>query len=74
MTIKNAKKKFDYTAIADRPRTVSLSNYIHQTGVVNQCTGPTVPLPATAVQSNSQKDTNLKKNVHKPPYIDNKVK
>ena len=30
----NATKKFDPTAIADRLRTVSWSNYIHPTGVV----------------------------------------
>ena len=29
----NATKKFDYTAVADRLRTVSLSNYSHPTGV-----------------------------------------
>ena len=32
----NATKKFDYTAVADRLRTVSWSNYSHPTGVVNQ--------------------------------------
>ena len=31
----NATKKFDYTALADRLRTVSWSNYGHPTGVVN---------------------------------------
>ena len=30
----NATKKFDYTAVADRLRTVSWSNYSHPTGVV----------------------------------------
>ena len=45
----NATKKFDYTAVADRLRTVSWSNYGHPTGVVNQFTGQTFPLPATAV-------------------------
>ena len=30
----NATKKFDYTAVGDRLRTVSWSNYDHQTGVV----------------------------------------
>ena len=45
----NAKKKVDYKAIADRLRTVSWSNYGHPTGVVNRFTGPTFPLPATAV-------------------------
>ena len=29
----NATKKFDYTAVADRLRTVSWSNYGHPTGV-----------------------------------------
>ena len=29
----NATKKFDYTAVADRLRTVSWSNYSHPTGV-----------------------------------------
>ena len=38
---KNATKKFDYTAVADRLRTVSWSNYSHPTGVVNRFTGPT---------------------------------
>ena len=32
--INNATKKFDYTAVADRLRTVSWSNYSHPTGVV----------------------------------------
>ena len=36
----NATKKFDYTAVADRLRTVSWSNYSHPTGVVNRFTGP----------------------------------
>ena len=45
----NATKRFDYTAVADRPRTFSWSNYDHPTGVVNRLTGPTFQLPATAV-------------------------
>ena len=45
----NATKKFEYTAVADRLRTVSWSIYGHPTGVVNLFTGPTFPLPATAV-------------------------
>ena len=45
----NATKKFDYTALADRLRTVSWSNYGHRTGVVNRFTCPTFSLPATAV-------------------------
>ena len=38
--INNATKKFDYTAVADRLRTVSWSNHSHPTGVVNRFTGP----------------------------------
>ena len=37
----NATKKFDHTAVADRLRTVSWSNYGHPTGVVNLVYGPT---------------------------------
>ena len=36
----NATKKFEQTAVADRLRTVSRSNYSHPTGVVNRFTGP----------------------------------
>ena len=36
----NATKKFDYTAIADRLRTVSWNTYSHLNGVVNRITGP----------------------------------
>ena len=36
-------KKFDYTAVADRLRTVSWSNYGHPTGVVNLVYGPNLP-------------------------------
>ena len=36
----NATKKFDYTAVADRLRTVSRSNHSHPTGVVNRFTDP----------------------------------
>ena len=32
----NATKKFDYTAVADRLRTVSCGNYGHPTGLVNR--------------------------------------
>ena len=53
----NATKKFNYTAIADRLRKVSWSNYIHPTGVVNQFFGPTFPLPQ---QPCNQMDTYLK--------------
>ena len=55
--INNVTKKFDYTAVADRFRTVSWSNYCHQIGVVNRFTGPTFPLPQ---QPCNQKDTRLK--------------
>ena len=41
------KSSPDYTAIADRLRTVKWSNYSHPTGVVNRFKGPTFPLPAT---------------------------
>ena len=44
----NATKSY-YTAIADRLRTVSWSNYGHQTGVVTGVTGPKFPLTAIAV-------------------------
>ena len=42
---KNATKKFDYTAVADRLRTVSWSNYGLPTGVVNLVYGPNLPTP-----------------------------
>ena len=45
----NATKKFDYTAVADRLRTVSWSNYGYPTGVVNLVTGLAFPHTATAV-------------------------
>ena len=38
-----SRKKFDYTAVANRLRTVSLSNYGHPTGVVNIVYGPNLP-------------------------------
>ena len=41
----NATKKIDYTAIADRLRTVSCSNYSHPTGVVTIVTGLRAHLP-----------------------------
>ena len=41
----NATKKFDYTAVADRLKTVSWSNYIHPTGVVNLVYGTNLPIP-----------------------------
>ena len=40
VTTQQHTKKFDYTAVADRLRTVSWSNYSHPTGVVNRFTGP----------------------------------
>ena len=45
----NATKKFDYTAVADRLKTVSWSNYGHPTGVVNLIYGPNVPTPRSRV-------------------------
>ena len=41
----NATKKFGYTAVSDRLRTVSWSNYGHPTGVVNLVYGPNFPTP-----------------------------
>ena len=55
---KNATKN-DYTAVADRLRTVSWSNYGQPTDVVNRLTGPTFPLPATAVLSKEHTFKNL---------------
>ena len=47
---KQHHKKFDYTAIADRLRTVSWSNYSHQTGMVKPVyERPTFPLTTTAM-------------------------
>ena len=42
---KDRHKKFDYTAVADRLRTVSSSTYGHPTGVVNLVYGPNLPTP-----------------------------
>ena len=39
------KQRFDYTAVANRLRTVSWSNYGHPTGVVNLVYGPNLPTP-----------------------------
>ena len=44
----NATKKFDYTAIADRLRTVSWSNYRHPIGVDNLGYGPNLPNPCNS--------------------------
>ena len=41
----NATKKFDYTAVEDRLRTVSWSNYGHPTGVVNLFYELNLPTP-----------------------------
>ena len=43
--INNATKKFDYTEVADKLRTVSWSNYGYPTGVVNLVYGPNLPTP-----------------------------
>ena len=64
----NATKKFDYTAVADRLRTVSWSDYGHPTGVVNLVYGPNLPTPRN---SGVIKRTHVKKIINKPPYIDN---
>ena len=44
----NATKKFDYTAVADRHRTVGVTT-VTQLVWLTWFTGPTFPLPATAV-------------------------
>ena len=49
---KNAIKYFDYTTIADRPRTVSWGNDSHPTDVVKPVYGfQAFPLTAKAMQS-----------------------
>ena len=65
----NATKKFDNTAVADRHRTVSWSNYDHLTGVVNLVYGPNLPTPCNG---RVIKRAHVYKFVNKPPYIDNK--
>ena len=65
----NATKKFDYTAVADRLRTVSWSNYGHPTGVVNL--GLRAKPSHFPQQPCNQKETRLNF-VNKPPYIHNK--
>ena len=40
---KQRHKKFDYTAVADRLKTASWSNYGHPTGVINLVYGPNFP-------------------------------
>ena len=42
---KHATKTFYYTAVADRLRTVSWSNYGHPAGVVNLVYGSNLPTP-----------------------------
>ena len=44
-TTQNAAKILDYTAIADRLRTISLSHYSHRPGVVNLVYGLNLPTP-----------------------------
>ena len=41
----NAAKKFDYTAVAGRLRTVSWSNNGHPTGVIDLVYRPNLPTP-----------------------------
>ena len=41
----NVTKTFDYTAVANRIRTVSWSSYGHPTGVVILVYGPNLPTP-----------------------------
>ena len=65
----NATKKFDYTAVADRLRTVSWSNYGHPTGVGNLVNGSNLPTPCN---SREIKITHVYKLANKPLYIDNK--
>ena len=62
------QQKFDYTAVGDRLRTSSWSNYGNPTGVVNRFMGPTFPLPTTAMLSK----WHTLKFVNKPHYKDNK--
>ena len=64
---KNATKS--YTAVADRLRTVSWSNYCHPTCVVNLVYGSNLPTPRN---NRVIKRTHVYKFVNKPPYIDNK--
>ena len=65
----NATKNFDYTALADRLRTVSWSNYGHPTGVVNLVYGPNLPAPRN---SRVIKRRHVSKCVNKSPNMDNK--
>ena len=67
---KNATRMFDYTALADRLRTVNWSNSSHQTGVVNRFTAQASQFP----QSSVIKRTHINILVNKPRYIDNTPK
>ena len=50
VTTQNATKRFDYTTIADRLRTISWSNERYPNGVVKAVYGiPTFPLTTQAV-------------------------
>ena len=65
---KKRHQNFDYTAIADRLRTVSWSNSSYPTGVVKPVyERSTFPLTATAVLS---KGHTFEKFVNNPPYRD----
>ena len=63
----DATKAFYNATITDRLRTVSWSNNKHLTGVVNLnlTKGPTLPFPATSVQSKGQTFISI----NKPQYI-----
>ena len=64
-----ATKKFDITAVADRLRTVTWSNYGHPTGVVNLVNGPNLPTPRN---NRVISRTHVLTFVNKSPYIDYK--
>ena len=68
-TNKNRNLNVDYTTIADRHRTVSLSNNSHPTGVGKPVYGIST-FPLTARAKCNQKDAYLKKIVNNPPYKD----
>ena len=63
-----ATKMFDYTAITDRIRTVSWSNFSHPTGAVNRFRAHLL----TPRNSRVIKRTHILKFVNNPPYIDKK--
>ena len=50
---KHTTKMFDYTVIADRPRTVSWRNYILPTDVIHQWTDPTIRLTSVQLKGNT---------------------